>query len=156
MSIANRPTYPGFGRVLVLLVALGALGCAAHRRPTPTDMSGFLDDYALLRPGGPGEVRLVYRNPAADWHRYHSVMLEPIAIWRSGRKSRARWSTPRPGRCWHRGSTGHDARMRLRSRPGRTSIGAWRAGPIASAPGSRPARAPNPRRRRSSSSSGHA
>ena len=87
MSIANRPTYPGFGRVLVLLVALGALGCAAHRRPTPTDMSGFLDDYALLRPGGPGEVRLVYRNPAADWHRYHSVMLEPIAIWRSGRKS---------------------------------------------------------------------
>src|SRR5437762_5043195 len=87
MSIANRPTYPGFGRVLVLLVALGALGCTAHRRPTPTDMSGFLDDYALLRPGGPGEVRLVYRNPAADWHRYHSVMLEPIAIWRSGRKS---------------------------------------------------------------------
>lgn len=50
-------------------------------------MSGFLDDYTLLRPGGPDEVRLVYRNPAADWHRYHSVMLEPVAIWRSGRKS---------------------------------------------------------------------
>jgi len=87
MSIATRSIYPGFSRALALLLALGALACGAHRRPTPTDMSGFLDDYALLRPGGPGDVRLVYRNPAADWHRYHSVMLEPITIWRSGRKS---------------------------------------------------------------------
>jgi Protein of unknown function (DUF3313) len=87
MSIASRSIYPGFGRALALLLGLGALACGAHRRPTPTGMSGFLDNYALLRPGGPGDVRLVYRNPAADWHRYHSVMLEPIAIWRSGRKS---------------------------------------------------------------------
>jgi hypothetical protein len=87
MSIAKRLAYPGFGRALALLLALGALACGAHRRPTPTDMSGFLDDYTLLRPGGPNEVRLVYRSPAADWHRYHSVMLEPVAIWRSGRKS---------------------------------------------------------------------
>jgi hypothetical protein len=50
-------------------------------------MSGFLDDYALLEPGGSDEVRLVYRNPKADWHRYHAVLLEPVAIWRSGRKS---------------------------------------------------------------------
>src|SRR5258705_3292603 len=87
MSIANRLARPGFGCAPALLLALGALACGAHRRPTPTDMSGFLDDYGLLHPGGPGEVRLVYRNPAADWHRYHSVMLEPVAIWRSGRKS---------------------------------------------------------------------
>jgi len=87
MSTATRSICPGFSRAVALLLALGALACGAHRRPTPTDMSGFLDDYTLLRPGGPGDVRLVYRNPAADWHRYHSVMLEPIAIWRSGRKS---------------------------------------------------------------------
>src|SRR5258705_5913056 len=87
MSIANRLAYPGFGCALALLLALGALACGAHRQSTPTDMSGFLDDYALLRPGGPGEVRLVYRNPDADWRRYHAVLLEPVAIWRSGRKS---------------------------------------------------------------------
>jgi hypothetical protein len=74
---------------LALVVALGALACAT-RRPhpvTPADMSGFLDDYALLRPGGPDEVRLVYRNAKADWHRYDAALLEPVAIWRSGRKS---------------------------------------------------------------------
>ena len=50
-------------------------------------MSGFLDDYALLREGGPGEVGLVYRNPAADWTAYDKVLLEPVTLWRSGRKS---------------------------------------------------------------------
>jgi hypothetical protein len=72
---------------LALGLALGALACGTRRPVTPADMSGFLDDYGLLRPGGPNEVRLVYRNDAADWKRYHSVLLEPVAIWRSGRKS---------------------------------------------------------------------
>src|SRR2546428_8254762 len=123
MSIANRPTYPGFGRVLVLLVALGALGCTAHRRPTPTDMSGFLDDYALLRPGGPGEVRFLYRTPAADWHRYHSVMLEPVAIWRSGRKS----LDPVPEAALLR--LAHDFGQAVRTRLGRSFRLVDRAGP---------------------------
>jgi Protein of unknown function (DUF3313) len=79
MMIAHRCS-------VALILALSALACSAHRR-TPPDMSGFLDDYGLLRPGGPNEVRLVYRNPATDWRRYHAVMLEPVTIWRSGRKS---------------------------------------------------------------------
>jgi Protein of unknown function (DUF3313) len=47
-------------------------------------MSGFLDDYTLLREGAPGEVALVYRNPDADWTRYDKVLLEPVTLWRSG------------------------------------------------------------------------
>jgi hypothetical protein len=50
-------------------------------------MSGFLEDYTLLREGGANELRLVYRNPKADWHAYNSVLLEPVTLWRSGRKS---------------------------------------------------------------------
>jgi hypothetical protein len=64
---------------------------AAQQRPAaqqvPPDVSGFLDDYSLLRPGGPGEVMLVYRNPDADWASYDKVLLEPVTLWRSGQKS---------------------------------------------------------------------
>src|SRR2546427_5628694 len=123
MGIANRPIYPGFGRALALFLALGALACGAHRRPTPTDMSGFLDDYAIIPPGVPGGVRLVYRNPAADWHRYHSVMLEPVAIWRSGRKS----LDPVPEDDLLR--LAHDFEQAVRTRLGRSFRLVDRAGP---------------------------
>jgi len=72
--------------VLPLLVVLAA-GCAHRSAAPPAQMSGFLDDYTLLREGGSNELRLVYRNPKADWHAYDKVLLEPVALWRSGRKS---------------------------------------------------------------------
>jgi hypothetical protein len=53
----------------------------------PSETSGFLDDYSLLRAGGPGDLVLVYRNPDVDWRSYDKVLLEPVAIWRSGKKS---------------------------------------------------------------------
>ena len=69
-----------------LLVLLSG-GCT-HRRPGPsTEVSGFLDDYTLLRKGGPDELWRSYRNPKADWNAYHTVLLEPVTLWRSGRKS---------------------------------------------------------------------
>jgi hypothetical protein len=75
-------------RLVVPLLAVLALACA-HRAPAPpaAEMSGFLDDYSLLREGGPNEVRLVHRDPAADWSAYDRVLLEPVTLWRSGRKS---------------------------------------------------------------------
>jgi hypothetical protein len=71
---------------LVLLLALPA-ACARPRLPHPPAMSGFLDDYSLLRAGGPDEVALVYRDPAAQWTAYDKVLLEPVTLWRSGKGS---------------------------------------------------------------------
>jgi Protein of unknown function (DUF3313) len=73
-------------RVFAVL-ALLASACAAPRRAPLPEMSGFLDDYSLLREGGPGEIGLVYRNPAATWTAYDKVLLEPVTLWRSGRHS---------------------------------------------------------------------
>jgi hypothetical protein len=55
--------------------------------PNGETMSGFLDDYSLLRPGGPDELRLVYRNPRAEWTRYDKILLDPVTVWRSGKGS---------------------------------------------------------------------
>jgi Protein of unknown function (DUF3313) len=78
----------GYRALSAALVLLLAYGCGARRNAQPNqEMSGFLDDYALLREGAPGEVALVYRNPTADWTRYDKVLLEPVTLWRSGRKS---------------------------------------------------------------------
>ena len=69
--------------LLVLVVG----GCAHRHAAPPAEMSGFLDDYALLREGGPNDLALVYRAPAANWAAYDKVLLEPVTLWRSGRKS---------------------------------------------------------------------
>lgn len=87
MRLVDRSAWIRVSGVLALLVVGAACARPVRHRVTPVEMSGFLDDYGLLRPGGPDEVRLVYRRPDADWTRYHAVMVEPVAIWRSGRKS---------------------------------------------------------------------
>src|SRR5262249_47047773 len=52
--------------IALLLVA----ACGTRRTGPPADVSGFLDDYSLLRKGGPDEVALLYRNPYAHWTSY--------------------------------------------------------------------------------------
>src|SRR5947199_7707678 len=75
-------------RLVVTFLFLAVVAaCRARRGPAPREVSGFLDDYSLLRAGAPGEVALVSRNPKADWASYDKVLLEPITLWRSGRKS---------------------------------------------------------------------
>jgi hypothetical protein len=73
---------------LILLTTL-ASACAGKRGPDPRDLSGFLDDYSLLRPGGAGDLPLVYRNPDARWSTYRKVLVEPVTLWRSGRNALA-------------------------------------------------------------------
>ena len=73
-------------RLLTITLIL-AVACTLRPGHQPTDVSGFLDDYSLLRQGGPGEVAFVYRNPEAHWTAYDKVLLEPVTLWRSGRKS---------------------------------------------------------------------
>lgn len=68
-----------------------APAAAPSAKPAPAvatgDSSGFLDDYSALRPGGPDDVLQVYRNPSADWQSYDKILLEPVTLWRSGKKS---------------------------------------------------------------------
>jgi hypothetical protein len=77
------------GAIAISLLA----GCSARQKATPVtpsaETSGFLDDYSSLQPGGPNDVLLVYRNPAADWQAYDKVLLEPVTLWRSGKNSLA-------------------------------------------------------------------
>jgi len=76
------------GCVLLAVVAGGCGERAALRAPRPpADTSGFLDDYSRLRPGGPDEARLVWRKPDAHWSTYDKILFEPVAVWRSGRRS---------------------------------------------------------------------
>src|SRR5262245_20438100 len=76
------------GRARIVTAALLLVTACAARRPGPSaEFSGFLDDYSLLRKGGPGEVALLYRNPQARWTSYDKVLFEPVTLWRSGRKS---------------------------------------------------------------------
>ena len=70
---------------MLALVLLFTAACAARHARQPPDTSGFLDDYSLLRPGQPGDVAFVYRNPDAKWTSYDKVLIEPVTLWRSGR-----------------------------------------------------------------------
>jgi hypothetical protein len=74
-------------RLATALTALVLAGCAHRATTSPAEASGFLEDYKLLRAGGPDELALVYRNPKAAWTSYDKVLLDPVTLWRSGHKS---------------------------------------------------------------------
>ena len=73
--------------VVVVLALLPAAGCMRMRAPAPHDWSGFLDDYSRLELGAQGDLPYVYRNPKAKWATYDKVLVEPVALWRSGKHS---------------------------------------------------------------------
>jgi hypothetical protein len=73
----------------IVVLALLTAACAGRRAPDVQEMSGFLDDYSRLRPGGADELPFVYRNPDARWSGYRKVLVEPVTLWRSGRHSLA-------------------------------------------------------------------
>jgi hypothetical protein len=72
----------------LILVALALVSCASPaKRLLHGEPSGFLDDYSKLERAGAAPNLLVYRNPDARWPEYDKVLLEPVTLWRSGRKS---------------------------------------------------------------------
>lgn len=75
--------------VALAVVASLALGCP---RPKPSGpdyakMSGFLEDYSILKPGRDGQAAWMYVDEKADWHSLRKVKFEPVTIWRAGGRS---------------------------------------------------------------------
>ena len=77
--------------VLAVAVGLGVAACGTRARTPLADdqMSGFLDDYSPLAPGGPEQPTFVYRDPDVRWDAYDRILFEPVTIWRSGKDSLA-------------------------------------------------------------------
>ena len=75
--------------IVAALALTFASGCAQRFAKPIYEGSGFLEDYSRLRLGEVGDLPFVYRNPKADWTSYHQVLLEPVALWRSGRNALA-------------------------------------------------------------------
>jgi hypothetical protein len=70
-----------------MLAVLLVSGCAGRGTGALSDWSGFLDDYSRLKLGDQGDLPFVYRNPNARWATYEKVLVEPVALWRSGKQS---------------------------------------------------------------------
>ena len=75
--------------VAMLLTLVANAGCVHTPPPAPRDWSGFLDDYSRLRLGDAGDLPFVYRNPKAQWTGYDKILVEPVALWRSGKNALA-------------------------------------------------------------------
>jgi len=61
-------------------LALLTAGCSTTYQARDTRTSGFLGDYAQLRPGADGQGQLVYVNPGTDFRRYGKIIFEPVVI----------------------------------------------------------------------------
>lgn len=63
--------------VLVLCTLL--VGCASSGMKD-VRKSGFIDNYAMLKPGGSDRAALVYINPDVDFKPYNQIMFERVTI----------------------------------------------------------------------------
>ena len=70
---------------MLIIVAIGFVlsGCATTKQAGEIhyEISGFLDNYHILRRGGSEEALRVYKNPQANWPVYEKVLLDPVEIW---------------------------------------------------------------------------
>ena len=67
---------------VLVVVAIFLSGCAQTQQTRTAEKSGFLEDYAMLKPGeDKTEGQLVYRNPDANWKSYDKVMIDPVTVW---------------------------------------------------------------------------
>jgi hypothetical protein len=67
---------------LTILATVLVSGCATTKQARDVEVSGFLPDYSMLRPGEPGEPLLIYKNPRADWRFYKKLLLDPVMVLR--------------------------------------------------------------------------
>lgn len=60
---------------------MGSLALAACAGNASVEPSGFLGDYAQLKPGRRDQAQLVYIDPAADFSPYAKVLVDPVVVW---------------------------------------------------------------------------
>lgn len=64
------------------VLALGltlTTACTSSDRQVET--LGFLDDYAQLSPGRPGQAALIYIDDKADFSTFSAIVVDPVAAW---------------------------------------------------------------------------
>jgi len=68
----------------IICVALVMSGCAAHKTDiVDAKFSGFLENYALLKPGSDDQALFVYKKPGVDFKSYNKIMIDPVFIYYS-------------------------------------------------------------------------
>jgi hypothetical protein len=90
-SASRLARYSG---LLVLALLVGVMGCPTTQQQQPNilakaqgaqnpvpQFSGFLGDYSMLQPGGPGQPLYRYVNPNVNWSQYNAIMIDPVTFW---------------------------------------------------------------------------
>jgi hypothetical protein len=68
----------------VTILAAAAMGvgvmtsCTSTSRMRKIEATGFLGDYAQLKPGADGQAQLLYIKPGVNWASYNKIMIDPI------------------------------------------------------------------------------
>ena len=83
MKATRRCIRVALGILLLLGCAGGPDGSDSVRSESAFAPSGFLGDYAELRPGRGTQARLDYVDPAADFSGYTHMIIEPVVVWES-------------------------------------------------------------------------
>ena len=63
------------------IITLAVDGCATSPSGHGGYTSGFLSDYAQLRPGKGDQAKLVYLAAAADFGKYSKILIDPVQLW---------------------------------------------------------------------------
>ncbi len=66
-----------FALVVIFLVLTG---CARTYQARHVEITGFLDDYSLLKDGGEDDALLSYWKKGVNWAAYKKIILEPVII----------------------------------------------------------------------------
>ena len=66
-----------FALVVIFLVLTG---CARTYQARHVEITGFLDDYSLLKDGGEDDALLSYWKKGVNWAVYKKIILEPVII----------------------------------------------------------------------------
>lgn len=72
---------------LVLAASLGLAACTTTSQTGKAKPAGFLKNYSQLKPGEGEQAQLVFVRPGTAFADYHSIIVDPVTIWRSEGRS---------------------------------------------------------------------